>query len=277
MLAELAEADAEGDIAEIYAEIRRLWAVPYVSSVYKHMATRPGLLEWAWNEVAPVFRDGSAQEAAWNAASECRLRPEPIISHAALRAWNVDAAAEGTVRSICEGFVRVAPVNLVFAGLIRRILAGEARGSSSAGTQQRAWTPPPDVPAPPDMIDMSTLSRDQKQVLMVFAKGVGDTPFVPGFYRILAHWPALLAHLATDLASRIESPETLAAYDELRRRLDEVAGDCLSRLPAPTRSAGTAPDAAERRHVLTVLDTYRGTSPEMVAFGRVIRDSIPVS
>jgi len=33
MLSELSERDATGAIAAIYAEIRRLWAVPYVSSL----------------------------------------------------------------------------------------------------------------------------------------------------------------------------------------------------------------------------------------------------
>ena len=45
MLAELQERDATGEIARIYAEIRRLWAVPYVSSLQRHLATRPGWLE----------------------------------------------------------------------------------------------------------------------------------------------------------------------------------------------------------------------------------------
>jgi hypothetical protein len=273
MLAELSEADATGEIAEIYGEIRRLWAVPYVSSVYKHMATRPGLLPWAWNEVAPVFRDGFAQEAAWQAASQFELAPLAQIPRAALRVWGVDSRAEAKIGEICEGFVRVAPVNLVFAGLVRRILAGGA--GSGHGEPRPSWTPPPDVPAPPAMVDPAKLSADERNTLLVFAKGVGETPFVPGLYRMLAHWPALLAHLATDLASRIEAPDTIAAYDELRRRLDEVADACLQRLPPRRGETRPAPDASERDHVLSVLDIYRRTSPEMVAFGRLIRDALP--
>ena len=45
MLAELRESDATGEIAGIYEQIRRLWAVPYVSSLQRHLATRPGWLE----------------------------------------------------------------------------------------------------------------------------------------------------------------------------------------------------------------------------------------
>jgi hypothetical protein len=48
VLAELGERDAAGEIAAIYAEIRRLWGVPYVSSLQRHLATRPGWLEWVW-------------------------------------------------------------------------------------------------------------------------------------------------------------------------------------------------------------------------------------
>ena len=73
------------------------------------------------------------------------------------------------------------------------------------------------------------------------------------------------------------APETLAVYDELRRRLQEVAVSALSRLPAGTGSTRAAPDAVERTHVLAVLDTYRLTSPEMVIFGRLIRDAMPAT
>ena len=48
MLAELGERDAADEIAAIYAEIRRLWAVPYASSLQRHLASRPGWLEWVW-------------------------------------------------------------------------------------------------------------------------------------------------------------------------------------------------------------------------------------
>ena len=68
MLPELQERDATGEIAAIYAEIRRLWAVPYVSSLQRHLATRPGWLEWTWAALAPAFTSGRAQTAAWRAA-----------------------------------------------------------------------------------------------------------------------------------------------------------------------------------------------------------------
>ena len=68
MLPELVESKAQGEIADIYAQIRSTCAVPYVSSLQRHLATRPGWLEWAWAAVAPAFRSGMGPSAAWKAA-----------------------------------------------------------------------------------------------------------------------------------------------------------------------------------------------------------------
>ena len=45
-LQEIAETEATGDVALVYEEIRRTYAVPYVSSLFRHLATYPGLLPW---------------------------------------------------------------------------------------------------------------------------------------------------------------------------------------------------------------------------------------
>ena len=127
MLTELSEADATGDIARIYAEVRRTCAVPYVSALYRVLATRPGVLPWAWAAVSPALETGAAQEAGWRVAAGLPLDPLPPISRDALRVWGVDASAEQTVRNICDGFVRVAPVNMMFAGLLKRFIKATRR------------------------------------------------------------------------------------------------------------------------------------------------------
>src|SRR5262247_1284245 len=100
MLAELQERDATGPIAVIYAEIRRLWAVPYVSSMQRHLAARPGWLEWVWAAVRPACASGRAQLAAWGVADQRDLpRLHPILREA-LRVWDVDAEAERAIRAV---------------------------------------------------------------------------------------------------------------------------------------------------------------------------------
>ena len=62
---ELSEADARGSIAKIYEEIREYYAAPYVSSLFRHLATYPGLLEWIWKITLPAFETGLLQNTGW--------------------------------------------------------------------------------------------------------------------------------------------------------------------------------------------------------------------
>src|SRR5262245_8886226 len=166
MLAELAERDATGDVARIYGEIRELCAVPYVSSMQRHLATRPGWLPWAWTAVRPAFVDGSAQEAAWRVSGPTDAPPLPRLSESALRVLGVDAAAERSIRATCESFVRVSPTNLMFSGLLRRLLSGEhPSGRATAGGVSR-WTPPAALPSLPALVDPAAMTPAQRAVLM---------------------------------------------------------------------------------------------------------------
>jgi hypothetical protein len=272
VLPELAERDATGDVARVYAEIRRLCAVPYVSSMQRHLATRPGWLEWAWAAIRPVFADGSAQETAWRLGVPAGVPPLAPLSRPALRALGVDAPGERAVRAACESFVRVSPTNLVFSGLLRRLLAGERPGGRAA--PGAGWTPPPALAGLPPLADPDALAPDPRAVLLSLGTEVGGRPFVPGLYRMLAHWPAYLAHVATVLAPRFADPVTTDACRALLARIDEAVPALLARLPGlPAEPA--APPRAEHAGVLAALDRYRETSPQMIVFGTLLRDALP--
>jgi hypothetical protein len=278
VLAELAERDAAGEIAAIYAEIRRLWAVPYVSSLQRHLAARPGWLEWVWAALHPVFADGRAQTAAWQAVALVDVPRLAPIARDALRVWGVDTAGEATIRAVCESFVRVSPVNLVLSGLLRRLLDGERphavempRASSRDGA---AWTPPPPLPPLPALADIGTLSPFERGVLLSLGTQVGDEPFVPGLYRMLAGWPAFLAHLSTALRPLMEDPAVHAAYARVNAAIDARVPALFAELPA-LPAEPPAPPAADVPGVLAALDAYRRTSPEMVVIGRVIERALP--
>ncbi len=42
------EAEATGETATIYADIRQVYRVSVVNLVWRHLATFPGALPWAW-------------------------------------------------------------------------------------------------------------------------------------------------------------------------------------------------------------------------------------
>ena len=132
MLAELLEADATGRIAEIYNEIRRFSGVPYVSSLQRHLATLPGVLEWAWEALRPAMASGTIPETGWRLAQSVRLAP-------ATTPPPVDSVARAAIRNIAANFVRVSPVNLVTGACLAQLLNGS--GPAGSGYPQ-AWTPP---------------------------------------------------------------------------------------------------------------------------------------
>ena len=272
MAGEINEADATGEIAEIFAELRTLWGVPYVSAIHRTLAARPGFLEWAWNAVAPAFRDGRGQDAAWRCAAGLAVPPLDPIPAAALRVWGLDGEALDAARTAAEGFVRVAPINMVFAGLVKQLLEGAA--PSGSGAMRDAWNAPPPLPAPPDMVDLARLDPAARDATMRLASEMGGKPFVPGLYRMLAHWPGLMAHLATALPPRLASAPVTSAFDELRRRVDAAVPAILASLP-PVSSKHAPPSEAERAEFFSIGQTYRRTSPELVVVGQLLADALP--
>jgi hypothetical protein len=269
---ELAERDATGDVAVIYAEIRRFWAVPYVSSMQRHLATRPGWLEWVWAALRPAFAGGLAQTAGWRAADGLAVPRLPPIARDALRVWGVDAAGETAIRATCDSFIRASPTNLVLSGLLRRILAGER--PSGRIVVDRPWTPPPSVPSLPAMVDLAAVPPAERGVLLSLSTPVDGQPFVPGLYRMLGQWPGFIAHVATVLQPHLHDPETRASCQRLLDAVDAEIPAVFAALP-PLPSSPSTPSSAEFGGVLAALDAYRKTSPEMVVFSRLIRDALP--
>jgi hypothetical protein len=272
VLPELQERDATGAITAIYAEIRRLWAVPYVSSLQRHLATRPGWLEWTWAALGSAFTSGRAQVAARRAAEGLVVPHLAPISRDALRIWGVDPAGEAAIRAACASFVRVSPINLVLSGLLRRILTGDRPAGPPDG--EPALAPPPPLGPLPSLVDPAALPPSQRAVLGSLGTTVGGDPFVPGLYRMLASWPGFLAHVATVLRPLLDDGGTRAACQRLLAGVDAEIPAVFTALP-PLPAAPAMPPARDVPAVLAALDTYRKTSPEMVVFGRMLGDALP--
>jgi hypothetical protein len=270
LLAELPEESATGRIAEIYDEIRRFSGVPYVSSLQRYLATLPGVLEWAWDALRPAMVSGAVPEAGWRLARAFRLSPAAPVNPAMLRDWGVDAAGLAAIRNIAANFVRVSPVNIVTGACLAQLLNGaRPAGPGFANT----WTPPSMLPPMPGNADPASLPTDQRAVLMRFATEVDGKPFLPALYRQIAHWPAVLAWLADELAPRFAAPETATARAAFRTAARDAAPAIVARLPGVPNSA--PPDADTARRVLATIDRYAETSPEMTMFGQLILDAFP--
>lgn len=269
LLPELLEMQATGRIATIYAEIRSVSGVPYVSSLQRYLATLPGVLEWAWAALRPAMLSGAIPQAGWQLAGNIRLPPLPPLSTATLADWGIDAPALAAIRTIAANFVRVAPVNQVTGACLRLLLTGTV--PSGPGFAE-AWTPPAMLPPMPGNLDPDALPPEQRAVLRRFATALDGTPFIPALYRQLAHWPALLAWLADALVPRLAAAETAVARAAFQTAAAQSAPGIVARLPGLPPGA---PDAATTAKMLAAIARYAETSPEMTLFGQLLLDALP--
>ncbi len=258
ILPELLEHQATGRIAEIYDEIRRFSGVPYVSSLQRYLATMPGVLEWAWDAVRSALASGTIQETAWGLATSVRLKPPAPIPADALAGADIPA-----IRNIAANFVRVSPVNLLTGACVALLLTGTK--PNGAGFPA-GWTPPAMLPPMPGNVDPAV-----QPLLMRLATEIDGTPFVPALYRQIAHWPGMLAWLVDELEPRFQAAETIAAGAAFRNACRQAAPAIVGQLPALTTNP---PDAETVRRVLSAIDRYAQTSPEMTMFGQLILDAV---
>jgi hypothetical protein len=272
LLGELLEHQATGEIAAIYAEIRRFSGVPYVSSLQRYLATMPGVLEWAWDAVRPAMASGVIQETGWRLAGAVRISPPPPLSAAVLRVWGIDTAGLAAIRNIAENFVRVSPVNLMTGACLRLLLTGTRPAGEGFA---EGWTPPKLLAPMPGNVDPEVLPPDQRAVLMQLVTEMDGKPFIPALYRQLAHWPSFLAWVATELGPRFAAEETTKARADFRDASWNAAPAIVARLQGlpdrPPPSTATVP------RILAAIEGYAATSPEMVMFGQLVLDALPLT
>jgi hypothetical protein len=269
LLGEVLEHQASGQIAVIYDEVRRFSGVPYVSSLQRYLATMPGVLEWAWGAVRPAMVSGAIPKAGWRLARSVRISPLPRVSPPVLRVWGVDHAGLAAIRNIAENFVRVSPVNLMTGACLRLLLTGTRQGGSGF---HNAWQPPRMLAPMPGNVDLATLPPEERAVLMQFGTEMDGKPFVPALYRQLAHWPAFLGWLATELGPRFGTAETARAGADFRDAAWKEAPAIVARLPGPQAIPLTSAEFVPR--ILNAIEGYAKTSPEMVMFGQLILDAL---
>jgi hypothetical protein len=271
-MAELPESEVTGELARIYEEIRVYCGVPYVSSLQRHVATMPGCLEYAWAVCRPAFLDGTIPETAWRRVQMIDVAPFPSLTEAALRLMGVDAAGMRAIRNICENFVRVSPINLLFAGCVERLIEGAVPGGELE--PRDPWKPPVMLQPMPAMADVATAPPDVAAVMMQLKTELGGKPFVPGLYRLLADWPGYLAHAATLIEPILNNESERQKRAAIAETIIAAADDIVAGLP-PVQADYSPPAAAQGEAIVSAIRTYRVTSPEMVVFGTLLRDALP--
>jgi len=274
LLAELPESEAVGEQRHIFEEIRRLSAVPMVALIWRHLATIPSALEWAWTVLEPAMQAGAIQQAAWRLAENARVPRQPTIPSAALRVAGLDEDHQRGITEVLDGYNRANPVNIVMVRCLSLHLAGTA-GAPREPAWPR-WQPPPPPPALPPMVNPDAMPPAVHALaLLLTDRGHTGAPSAlwPSLYRHLAHWPAFLGYAAVLVPPEFDAIDVAAA--QMRRDVDaEAAAIAACLQPAAGHSAPTGEQA---RGLQSALEQFSGRIPEMVVIGNLLRGALPAA
>jgi hypothetical protein len=269
LLPELREADATGEKAAIYAEMKRLGAVPMVALIFRHIATLPGGLEWTWNAIGPAWRSGRLQEAAWRIARETRLAPIAAMPRPALAALGVDDAGLAEIRIVLEAYNRANPENMLSVLCLLRLAAGRTSPSPLGEGRGGGWSPPL-IPGPlVHMGDVTRMPREVAELLdLVAAPGEPGAPrVIQSLYRHFMHRPAFLALAVTLLRQRFED----GSIDR-----GAVAIGTAMNAAADELSAGLSAPAAPHPGIRVVCERFGGAViPQMIVVGSLLERALP--
>jgi hypothetical protein len=198
MIAEVAEAQAEGRVVAIYADIRQVLGVPFVNLIYRHLATAPAVLDCVWAALRPHFASGEL------AAQAARLRREVA---ALVEGWPVEhmgnspggalEAAAGLVGMYNEAnsLNRVALQHLLGSNGVQAAVpqAGPVPAAGPADFMERAARQGdrPAIPRLPEFWELHQREVDRIHRLNAYAEP-GTPAMVASLYRHLAAWPGVL-------------------------------------------------------------------------------------
>jgi hypothetical protein len=217
-IGEIAEAQARGSVAEVYADIRVVLGAPVVAYVYRALAIEPGRLERICAELRPNLTSRYVRGAAGELATTALGGIVPIPA-SAMRVTGFDAAR--TFATV-EAFRRVNCSNVL---AVHALLAG-VDGGGSAG-EAGEWAAPELGPILPTL-DPATLPLSVRVLLEEFSAPVtGDERplLIPSLLRALAYDPATLALLWSALRPALTSSAFAAEVERTRARAEALAAD----------------------------------------------------
>jgi len=268
-LPEIREADAPDDVAALYSAIKIATGVPQVNLIWRHFATDPPVLNWAWATLAPLLSSGELVAAADRLFTSIAHDGDPAP------VWlRADGDVAHDVRDVmafynwgnCQNLIALSAL-IHFANTAGADTCEPV--SSAPPSDARHTDVRPDLKTVPALPRLDALAPDLRhRVEALAARHHGAAPgVVPSMYLHLALWPDALVRADDQLAGFVGQPKFLAQVDAVMSEKDRFAlalVDCLDRTVE-------RPEAERLNTKLATLDRFvRTTIPQMVVVGRAL-------
>jgi hypothetical protein len=230
-VASILEADAQGEVAEIFADIRKVRGTCVVNLIWRHLATMPGALPWTWATVRPLYL-GAAPLHAEAVRRRIALPELPGFSTDTLLAAGIDESDQAIIGHVLDSYQHTNALALV---VLSALLAHfEPRPADPVAAAETA--PPPSGVKIPELPPIDALDPEVAR-LVAELNGFGEDTephLIASMYRHLAYWPGYLALVRTMLAP-LQADGRLEALTRSTRALGHAHGQMLAaQLKPPT-------------------------------------------
>lgn len=270
MLPELSTDKAAGEVRNIYGAIEAALGVRLVNLVYRHLATVPGALEWAWYTVGAPFQAGVFADRSKTLIPAAAAAPDRCIS---LVSAGLSVAEAGRVLATLDAYNRANPMNALSLRVIA--LALEAGRPAAAVPIE----PPPPVELP-ELLPMASLdgmeagTRDTMQRLARLTTG-RDTRIVPSLFRHFAPWPELLNRLAGAMEEMAAAGVIDDQSSQVIDKAETIAFEIFQNLPPPPAGA-VLPDRQIRKTLVETIEIFPPTICRMIVIAGLLRSAMVI-
>lgn len=250
------EAEATGETAIIFADIRQTLRIPLITSIWRALAGVEGGLRAVWAAAKPLYASGQPDAALRRALEGAALpTPEALVPGQLDRA-GVTAGDLSAIQALFDAYNRSNGLNLMaLTGLVAT--PGGRPAKHPVSPHAPSW------PALPPLLAQADMAADT-WALVHRLNRFGATPDEPGlatFWRHLAHWPGLLAVIHAGLAPLQENGTIQRAIQQLLAGA-QAEGASLARLRSERIDM---PEAA--RAMIAQYVRHPGLVVRMVAIG----------
>ena len=190
----IAEEDAVGEVAEIFADIRDTMDIPLLTSIWRTLVSVDGGLKSAWNAAKPLYQSGYPQAALASIVNSDKLPVlEPLVP-GQLECAGVSAEDLAQVRAIVAAYNRSNGMNM---------LALSCLVAEPSGLPLPKPEPASSLTWPPlcRLLPKAEISPEVWKLLLAINRfGSVNGGGLATLWRHLAHWPGLLSILQASFA-----------------------------------------------------------------------------
>ncbi|MEM8976866.1 MAG: hypothetical protein AAGD43_32855, partial [Pseudomonadota bacterium] len=195
----ITEAEATGEIADLYTEIRAGLGVPVVNLIWRHLAVIPGGLPWAWQSVKPLYATGAIASEAANLRRGITISAGHGLNSDAIDVIGLSSEDTARIIMVLDSYERSNAMNLLSLSALYARLDGRQKAAATLTPQSDQGEPVQGQM--PKLLSLDDMPPETRQIVLALNEFGARTAVMPSMYRHLAHWPGFLALLHVYLAT----------------------------------------------------------------------------